>query len=1275
MKTCALALLVLLFLHVSSFAGSSVDDCHAEFAAYTGARPYIVNPASERDATTIVAVFDYPASPESGSVAWTLAVRSQSTGEVVRSFTGRSSLVPGLQTSIERRWNGRTAAGTLAPDGYYNIEVDARFFARASRGRSGEPVGSVREERVEASPVTVIVDRAGRYDALFARESIARRRLRHLAASLDPAFPYHFFYGNTHSHTNWSDGGMPVTDCTSGRYGYSGGAQPLDAFSYAKANGGIDFLAIVEHNHLMQEACAGCTAADVIARYGNGFAAAQSATVPGSFVGLWGMEWGVISGGGHVNVYNQPNLMSWTGEPFQVDTPKSDYPALYDALASHQGTLGSYGTFNHPNSSDFGSWVRSASGDSVMRGLAIVSGPAFSTSTSFTPGGTTYGARFNQALSYGWKVAPEAHQDNHCWNFGNATPNRTVALVPAGTAFDQASLLVAMNARRMYAAQDRDVQLRWATADGTRVMGETFAASAAISVRAAVSDPAGEGVQKIEIWGGKAGTSAAPGAAPAVVASILSSDALDAQLNPGPAGEEWYYYVIAVQADGDTVWSAPMWITWNGSGGGGDTTAPSVALTSPANGATVSGSVLVAATASDDTGVARVEFRVDGSLQATRTAAPYEWTWNSTGVANGAHNVSATAFDAAGNSAASSVSVTVSNGSGGGGGTSLDLSGWVLTQANSAYSYTIPAGTTIPAGGYLIVARSATQAAFETFWGATLAANVVFRNAANAMPVINGDETYQLSNGALTVDGPTIAMGASAGQTLQRVNLCGVAGNAASWSIASSTAATPGAGAPAGCGAGARISEFSDAGGTGNYIYEFVEIYNDTAGGTADTTPPSATITAPASGATVSGAVPITVSATDDTGVTSVTIFVDGTAAATLSAAPWQWSWDTTALVNGTHAIGATAYDAAGNAGAATSISVTVDNDLTPPVVSVTSPASGASVSGTVSVAASASDASGIASVVFLLDGAAQFTDTTAPYAWSWDTVTASNGTHTLEARATDSHGNAATSAAVSVTVNNDVTPPFVSLTAPASGATVAGTVDVTASATDASGVASVAFLLNGALQSTDTTAPYAWSWNTASVADGSYTLEARATDVNGNAATSTAVAVNVDNIVVTGTDISGWRVTQSNASLTWYVPAGTVIPSSGYVVIARNATKAAFETFWGVTLGTNVVFINAADAMPQINGSESYSIYNGATRVDGATIAMASSGGESIQRTKPCTGANKAAAWSRLSASSATPGHGAPAPCGKGVFISEFSDALGTGNFVYEFVELHNDR
>ena len=95
-------------------------------------------------------------------------------------------------------------------------------------------------------------------------------------------------------------------------------------------------------------------------------------------------------------------------------------------------------------------------------------------------------------------------------------------------------------------------------------------------------------------------------------------------------------------------------------------------------------------------------------------------------------------------------------------------------------------------------------------------------------------------------------------------------------------------------------------------------------------------------------------------------------------------------------------------------------NDTTAPAVSITSPASGATVSGTISVTASASDDVGVAGVQFLLDGASFGAEgTTAPYSVSWDTTTASNASHTIAAVARDAAGNRTTSAGVTVTVSN----------------------------------------------------------------------------------------------------------------------------------------------------------------------------------------------------------------------------------------------------------------
>lgn len=96
-----------------------------------------------------------------------------------------------------------------------------------------------------------------------------------------------------------------------------------------------------------------------------------------------------------------------------------------------------------------------------------------------------------------------------------------------------------------------------------------------------------------------------------------------------------------------------------------DTTPPTVSITTPSSGATVSGSsVTVSATASDDVGVAGVQFKLDGgNLGAEDTTSPYSITWDTTALSNGSHTLTAVARDATGNTTTSTgVNVTVNNG-------------------------------------------------------------------------------------------------------------------------------------------------------------------------------------------------------------------------------------------------------------------------------------------------------------------------------------------------------------------------------------------------------------------------------------------------------------------------------------------------------------------------------------------------------------------------------------------------------------------------------------
>ena len=192
--------------------------------------------------------------------------------------------------------------------------------------------------------------------------------------------------------------------------------------------------------------------------------------------------------------------------------------------------------------------------------------------------------------------------------------------------------------------------------------------------------------------------------------------------------------------------------------------------------------------------------------------------------------------------------------------------------------------------------------------------------------------------------------------------------------------------------------------------------------GTSDTTAPTVSLTAPAAG-TVSGAVTVSANAADNVGVSGVQFRLDGVNLGTEdTVSPYTFNWNTAGASNGTHSLTAVARDAAGNSATSSAVSVTVSNavlDTTAPTVLLTAPAAG-TVSGTVAVSASAADNVGVAGVQFRLDGVNLGTeDTASPYTFSWNTASASNGTHSLTAVARDAAGNTATSSAVSVTVSN----------------------------------------------------------------------------------------------------------------------------------------------------------------------------------------------------------------------------------------------------------------
>jgi hypothetical protein len=178
--------------------------------------------------------------------------------------------------------------------------------------------------------------------------------------------------------------------------------------------------------------------------------------------------------------------------------------------------------------------------------------------------------------------------------------------------------------------------------------------------------------------------------------------------------------------------------------------------------------------------------------------------------------------------------------------------------------------------------------------------------------------------------------------------------------------------------------------------------------------------------------------------------------------------------------------------------------DTTPPTTSITNPVSGATLSGTVSVSASASDNVGVTSVQLLVDGAVASTATGAPYNFSWNTTTVTNGSHTLQTQAFDAAGNAGLSAPVGVSVSNlSASSLAVAVTNPTNGSTVPRNqkVTVTAAVTDNSKVTRVEFYVDNGLLGVLTSAPYNYPWKVPSKPGATHKVQAKAYDALGNSA------------------------------------------------------------------------------------------------------------------------------------------------------------------------------
>jgi hypothetical protein len=655
----------------------NLEEDHREFEATLYA-PYVGDTQGSR---TFTLDFSYPFVESAQDIVWRLEVLD-ARGNILQRWQGIERLT-GAPRKVNVDWAARSDDPSLA-DGVYTVRLVATAKPASDGGdTSAEGVDAVlaasddAEEQkwdvvvgdpsLAATPsATTLAAPLTKTSSTTTTSTTSGTRLRATAtmasASATTLPAYTVYFGNLHSQTNHSDGGGALASCSGAQNPQSGTAGgPAEAFAYAK-NKGLDFLMASEHNHMFDGSDGtntGANAAQARALYQSGLkAAADFNAANPNFLGIYGMEWGVINNGGHMNIFNSPELLEWEynsngeliGDTF---TAKGDYAGLYTLMAQR----GWVGQFNHPSSS--GQFLvngkplgYTADGDTAMALCEVLNTSAFSINTTETETGrSSYEGACQKALEAGFHIAFSTDQDNHCANWGASYTNRTGILIPTGTPFTNASFIEAVKARRVFATMDKTSQLiltskgNGVTVGETHMMGERITNYGSLALTANYSNTSGKSASTVTFYEGVPGRNG--------TVTVLGTGASQAFT---PTLGDHFYYAKVTQNDGNTLWSAPIWVTQVA--GGDDMIVPTVSAS--VSGST--GNITLSADASDDKGVTLVEFYIDGSRVGTSGVSPYTATYDSTKLSNGSHSLVAWAYDASNNIGKSApVAFTTSN--------------------------------------------------------------------------------------------------------------------------------------------------------------------------------------------------------------------------------------------------------------------------------------------------------------------------------------------------------------------------------------------------------------------------------------------------------------------------------------------------------------------------------------------------------------------------------------------------------------------------------------
>lgn len=414
-----------------------------------------------------------------------------------------------------------------------------------------------------------------------------------------------------------------------------------------------------------------------------------------------------------------------------------------------------------------------------------------------------------------------------------------------------------------------------------------------------------------------------------------------------------------------------------------DTTPPVVSIIAPAADATVANTLTIVADANDNRGVVSVQFKVDGvNLGSADATCPFSMPWVTTDAADGPHTLSAVAKDAANNTATATINVTVANGAPAG--DTLLLADDFDDNLLDATKWTTGALQSVTFNPAVTVAESS-----QRYNWTALVANGTGANYNG----ITSASAYDLTGGYAYVSVPTPPSPSTATVALQLMllNAASPANNHYRFSLEANGQYF----------LQARINGSTSLLAAGTYdstAMRFIRIRHD-----AQHTPAQVVFeSAPASGGAPGNWTPL-----------------------------YSGGWSTWNGASGVDQTNVRFEIRGGTFGSEASPgTLAIDNfkaaqlvptaDSTPPVVSVTNPANGSTVSSTATLRAAASDDSGVKDLRYQVDNTnVGNVLTSAPYTFAWNTALVSDGAHTVRAIATDVNGNSTTSSSFSVTVNN----------------------------------------------------------------------------------------------------------------------------------------------------------------------------------------------------------------------------------------------------------------